>query len=545
MKKNFYILNIIILFYFQNVKSLVVLPFKVNKYNPIDIKKFNVTTLINECLIVNLYTIVEMGTPPQRVTSIISPEINTFLLSSELCQEKKIDTVSDLSIVSKKGIDLDKLNIGDNDFSNSEFKNYVNQDKNIGILYQNISLFNTTYLSSQPIDSLNKKGKIDSKREVKNVTMIIKDYKENQKLCGVVGVGSPQRLTGGELKLRYIPSFINTLKKENIINEYSFTFKFYYRDEGRFVLGGLPSEYEYYKNLYSPEKYRTIKTFDPNNVDYPWSIRFDSVYFKNDKNQTFTIQSQLRSYLSPNIGFIIGEETYKNQIIDNYFKPLIEKKICILEKTQITNFTRTNYLFGTNGIYEVIHCNSSIRIFSRNFPRLNFEYKEQNLIFSLTFNDLFQEIEEKYIFLVVFPENFYKVKHSFWYLGLPFYKAYQLVFNYDSKTIGLYVSTNMIQVVNENNKTDINNDIAKINEKSNKRSVIRTILEVFFGLCLIVVAFFIGKKINEQRKKRANELEDDYDYYSNKTKSVNDINEKEENNKNIKNNVEMSSAFGV
>ena len=545
MKKNFYILNIIILFYFQNVKSLVVLPFKVNKYNPIDIKKFNVTTLINECLIVNLYTIVEMGTPPQRVTSIISPEINTFLLSSELCQEKKIDTVSDLSIVSKKGIDLDKLNIGDNDFTNTEFKNYVNQDKNIGIIYQNISLFNTTYLSSQPIDSLNKKGKIDSKREVKNVTMIIKDYKENQKLCGVVGVGSPHRLTGGELKLRYIPSFINTLKKENIISEYSFTFKFYYRDEGRFVLGGLPSEYEYYKNFYSPEKYRTIKTFDPNNVDYPWSIRFDSVYFKTDKNQTFTIQSQLRSYLSPNIGFIIGEETYKNQIIDNYFKPLIEKKICTLEKTQITNFTRTNYLFGTNGIYEVIHCNSSVTIFGRNFPRLNFEYKEQNLIFSLTFNDLFQEIEEKYIFLVVFPENFYRVKHSFWYLGLPFYKAYQLVFNYDSKTIGLYVSTNMVQVVNENNKTDINNDIAKINEKSNKRSVIRTILEIFFGLCLIVVAFFIGKKINEQRKKRANELEDDYDYYSNKTKSVNDINEKEENNKNIKNNVEMSSAFGV
>ena len=545
MKKIFYILNIIILFYFQNVKSLVVLPFKVNKYNPIDIKKFNATTLINECLIVNLYTIVEMGTPPQRVTSIISPEINTFLVSSELCQEKKIDTVSDLSIVSKKGIDLNKLNIGNNDFINSEFKNYVNQDKNIGIIYQNISLFNTTYLSSQPIDSLNKKGKIDSKREVKNVTMIIKDYKENQKLCGVVGVGSPHRLTGGELKLRYIPSFINTLKKENIISEYSFTFKFYYRDEGRFVLGGLPSEYEYYKNFYSPEKYRTIKTFDPNNVDYPWSIRFDSVYFKTDKNQTFTIQSQLRSYLSPNIGFIIGEETYKNQIIDNYFKPLIEKKICTLEKTQITNFTRTNYLFGTNGIYEVIHCNSSITIFGRNFPRLNFEYKEQNLIFSLTFNDLFQEIEEKYIFLVVFPENFYRVKHSFWYLGLPFYKAYQLVFNYDSKTIGLYVSTNMVKVVNENNKTDINNDIAKINEKSNKRSVIRTILEIFFGLCLIVVAFFIGKKINEQRKKRANELEDDYDYYSNKTKSVNDINEKEENNKNIKNNVEMSSAFGV
>ena len=59
------------------------------------------------------------------------------------------------------------------------------------------------------------------------------------------------------------------------------------------------------------------------------------------------------------------------------------------------------------------------------------------------------------------------------------------------------------------------------------------------------MAYFIGKKINEQRKKRANELEDDYDYYTNKNKNVNDINEKDKNNKNTENNVEMSSAFGV
>ena len=545
MKKIFFILNIIILLYFQNVKCLVVLPFKVNNYIPTDENKFDVTNLIKECLISSIYTNVEMGTPPQKVTSIISQDMNTFLLSSELCHDKKMDTVYDLSIVSKKGTDINKLNIGDNDFTNSEFKNYVNQYNNIGILHQNISLFNTTYLSSQPVDSLNKKGKIDSKKEVKNITMVIKDYKENEKLCGIIGIGSPNRLTGGELKLRYIPSFINTLKKEDIINDYSFTFKFYYRDEGRFIIGAMPHEYEYYNNLYDKGKYRTIKTFDPNNVDYPWSIRFDSIHFKNSKNETIVIQNQLKCYLSPNLGFIIGEETYKNQIIENFFKPLMEQKICTMEKTQMTDFTRTNYLFGTNGIYEVIYCQKSVM--GKNFPRLNFEFKEQNLIFSLTFNDLFKEIDEKYIFQVIFPENYFNVKHMPWYLGTPFYKAYQLVFNYDSKTIGLYVSKNMINVINENNnnKTGINNDTEQNEEKNNKISVIRVILEILFGICLIVVAYFIGKKINEQRKKRANELEDDYDYYANKNKSINDINEKDENNKNTNNNVEMSSAFGV
>ena len=98
----------------------------------------------------------------------------------------------------------------------------------------------------------------------------------------------------------------------------------------------------------------------------------------------------------------------------------------------MTKFSKTNYLFGTNGIYEVIHCNSSITIFGRNFPKLYLENKEENLFFTLTFNDLFQEIEEKYIFLVIFPEKSYHSIYSSWYLGIPFYKAHQLVFNYDS-----------------------------------------------------------------------------------------------------------------
>ena len=143
-------------------KSIVCFSFKVNKYIPKDIKKYNVTDLINENLISNLYTIVEIGTPPQRVTSIITQDENTFLLSSEICKEKKLESVSDYSIVSKKGIDMKNLNINDNDLLTSTFNNYLNEKRNIGVLYQNISLYNTTFLSSQPIDRFNKNDKIDS-----------------------------------------------------------------------------------------------------------------------------------------------------------------------------------------------------------------------------------------------------------------------------------------------------------------------------------------------------------------------------------------------
>ena len=44
-------------------------------------------------------------------------------------------------------------------------------------------------------------------------------------------------------------------------------------------------------------------------------------------------------------------------------------------------------------------------------------------------------------------------------------------------------------------------------------------------LILVVVAYFLGKKLNEIRKKRANELKDDFEYTS--SEAINDENNKE------------------
>ena len=128
-------------------------------------------------------------------------------------------------------------------------------------------------------------------------------------------------------------------------------------------------------------------------------------------------------------------------------------------------------------------------------------------------------------------------------MGLPFYKAYQFVFNFDSKTIGLYEQS---LEKNKDIKEKNEGDKIKIIEEKQKIRYKRTLLEILFGVLLVLIAYFIGKKINEKRKKRANELIDDYEYYSNQKKDTNDINNDINNNqKNNKGNLEMSSSIGI
>ena len=74
---------------------------------------------------------------------------------------------------------------------------------------------------------------------------------------------------------------------------------------------------------------------------------------------------------------------------------------------------------------------------------------------------LFFEFKERYYFLVIFQEE--KYSNNNWYLGLPFIKRYQFIFNYDSKTIGFYNEN-----IKEKNKT---NDETNEDGNSNKKRI--------------------------------------------------------------------------
>ena len=212
-------LYFLVILLFQNVNSLIVFPFRINGYNPKEKGKYNVTDFINEYLQVDIFTTVEIGSPPQKITTLISTEENTFSLSSEICKRNSLNYISDYSIVSKKGLNLNKLNSYNNEFYNSNFNNYQNKEKNIGTLTETISVYNTTFLSCQPLEWANKKGEQDTKIKINNLTLIIKDYKNDndEKLCGRLGIGSPTLTTGGLLKLRGLTPFLNFLKKDKCL----------------------------------------------------------------------------------------------------------------------------------------------------------------------------------------------------------------------------------------------------------------------------------------------------------------------------------------
>ena len=101
------------------------------------------------------------------------------------------------------------------------------------------------------------------------------------------------------------------------------------------------------------------------------------------------------------------------------------------------------------------------------------------------------------IFLVIFSTHI----HDYWDLGTPFLKKYQFDFYFDlkldkehQKKIGYYHIENKIQ---DNNKKSL-------------LTLLSFLIFVFAGLILVVIDF--GKKYFNQRKKRANELDDEFVY---------------------------------
>ena len=105
-----------------------------------------------------------------------------------------------------------------------------------------------------------------------------------------------------------------------------------------------------------------------------------------------------------------------------------------------------------------------------------------------------------YLFQIIFVDNSYK-----WIFGKPLFKKYTTVFDQEKKIIGFYTQTGEYKLDdNEKDKTDI------------LFFIILGCFIVLFSLLLILgIIFFCNYPFNK-RKIKANELDDDYDYTSNK-----------------------------
>ena len=191
-------------------------------------------------------------------------------------------------------------------------------------------------------------------------------------------------------------------------------------------------------------------------------------------------------------------------IYENFFENLINKKICELELSEKTIYNITNYFVNTNGSYFMFICKKDkMKNYINNFPTLYFSHIDYNYIFELTYKELFMNIDNYYYFMIIFPyDNIYnELSSQSWYMGLPFLRQYQFIFNSNERTIGFYKTKNFVESENQ-----------KINDKKSNNIWIY-FLQILIIIILVVAGIYIGMQINKQRKKRANELkDDDYDY---------------------------------
>ena len=181
---------------------------------------------------------------------------------------------------------------------------------------------------------------------------------------------------------------------------------------------------------------------------------------------------------------------YYNYIMNKFFNKYLNESICNLK-------SMTQKLDS----YNMIVCENNNNFDIKSFPSLHFYHSDLNISFSLTYNDLFEAKNNKYYFLVVYST----FSSSYWKLGKPFLKKYQITLNLDAKSISFYKN----YAVGDDDK-NINYE----NKDGKTNNIVLIIICIGLSLILFVVSYFFIKNIkNGKKKKRANELkDDDYEY---------------------------------
>ena len=235
---------------------------------------------------------------------------------------------------------------------------------------------------------------------------------------------------------------------------------------------------------------------------------FDEIFFENKTTfEKSNYENNLQIVFDLETDFIIGTSYFFENVKKTIFKEYLEKKICFINEYEEEN--------GNH----IIICESIFAQLIPRFPNLYFYHKELNYTFVLTNKELFKEYGNHIYFMII--NKIYYI--DYWYLGTVFLKKYPFLFDYDKKTISFINIYNNTNNINKNNVVEWKNKfITFFNFFKN--------ISIIFG---IIIGIIIGKKIwDKKRKKRANELFDNYQYEAydnkeNKNKKENNIKEKE------------------
>ena len=505
--KSFFILRLLLILltiYLINSKTISI-PFKFksiqrnnNSYSSLD--------FLNEYYKKELLLEINIGTPSQKVNSYLGPNSYCIELKSPESNTENI-----YYPYKSTSFSIDKMqNPQNNMFKivNSKDKFNLNQNESIKL----------SFVSSVKLNlSTNK-----------NISLIPK-----------IGINNPIIFYGYFYACN---NFIYDLKRLKVIDNKIFTIKCNEKfGGGEFILGNDLTKYD--PIHFKEEQYYTKY--------FVWDFMFiyDNIYLQNslDKTEYLNITgntNKRQAIININSGLIIGTEEFRNFIHKICFKDLILKNICRLDLIEFTNsdtkFGNEFYVYNCNhkqftGQDNQIH--NSLNYYL-SFPKLLFNSKSFEYDFELTNKDLFEQINSREYFLIIFPKIIKdQTDKDIWYLGQPFYRKYPFTINLDAKTLGFYLDKK--DIYQKINDTKIAIDKNKNNSKL--KNIFIRIIEILLGIGLLILSFYIGMKVKERRKKRANELKDDnYEYLSDSNKDINQI----KNETKTKQFVELNSKLG-
>ena len=413
------------IFHLFNMKNLI-LNFKSKSNN--NLKENN---LIEYLFLNEIYTEIKIGTPEQKINMFIKlQQFPTFITSADYNEGSGIKYNQNKSTTFQ--------------YLNKKKYNYLIYDFINGNLCIDIVYFND-------------KEKINEFQFV-----LANELKENVKeYTGEIGLSLYAALYA---TYKRNESIINQLKKNNIIDGYTFHIKYTDKnnDLGKLIIGDYLHNYD--NNYLEKDLIYT----DVNYIDgsHKWGFYVNNIYIGNDN----FIKNSKNIILQIEFGLIQGDLNYYNKIKEIFFNKYSNE--CI-EK----NFKRYD-----NITYIYFVCNSNVDI--KKFPDLKFNNEIIKYNFTLNYEDLFYNYKGNNYFLVIFDASF---KKQNWIIGKPIFIKYLIMFDYDKKRVGIY----------KKYETPFNFPIVWI---------------LVMILIILLLSKIIYDQLNKKRRIRANELDDNYDY---------------------------------
>ena len=435
-------------------------------------KEFTPETLINN-LFNKYYTFLNVGFPPQKTEAQLSTQEVGLTMEENICLTSNYyDKNKSLSLNQTHSFDKDNFSLK---------KVVVNET--IDFSYYNATTKEISQITIPDYIFMYNKSK--STRKEGEEEKIEKEVAA--KACFFFGFRI--QCERNAVFCKSIPTF---LKEANITNSYNFNFLFYDNNnneknkndyDASILIGENPHEYN--KEKYSLINYITTRTLDYYK-EPSWLLEFQNYYYTENGTKIIfrlhNLKVEIKAIFWFHLEYIIGIRDYYLSIKDNYFDNY--------EKECNENLVNSNYTVFT--------CDKNFN--TDKFPTLYFYNEEYDFTFELTHKDLFKVIGDKKYFLIIFDKS----SNYPWKFGKLFMKKYFFNFDFDQKLIGFY--------------KDLNNNS---NENEKSRQNLSVFLWILWTVLLILTGigcFLLGKFLyNKNRKKRANELDDDYEYHQKQT----------------------------